>query len=89
MLLQAIDTKGTWLELMKELETLSAYKDTLERFLVHGNNVIVNGNTQHQSLLCNAVLFWYSLQHTKGTPLRICSQNTRHIQQINLNNELP
>ena len=26
-------TKGTWLEPIKELETLSAYKDTLERLL--------------------------------------------------------
>ena len=33
--------KGAWLycQLMKELETLPAYKDTLEHFLAHGNHV--------------------------------------------------
>ena len=34
-------------------------------------------------------LFWFDLQHTKGTPLRIGSQNTRHMAQIKLNYELP
>ena len=34
-------TKGTWLEPMKELETLSAYKDTLERLLANVKNVVL------------------------------------------------
>ena len=42
-----------------------------------------------QSLLCNSVLFWYNLQHTKGTSVRTCPQNIRYIAQSKLNNELP
>ena len=38
-----------------------------------------------QSLLCNSVLFWYNLQHTKGTSVRTCSQNIRYIAQSKLN----
>ena len=34
-------TKGTWLELIKGLETLSAYKDTLERLLANVKNVVL------------------------------------------------
>ena len=33
-------TKGTWLEPIKELETLSAYKDTLKRLLANVKNVV-------------------------------------------------
>ena len=33
-------TKGTWLEPIKELETLSAYKDTLERLFASVKNVL-------------------------------------------------
>ena len=34
-------TKGTWLEPIKGLETLSAYKDTLERLLANVKNVVL------------------------------------------------
>ena len=34
-------TKDTWLELIKGLETLSAYKDTLERLLANVKNVVL------------------------------------------------
>ena len=34
-------SKGKWLEPMKEVETLSAYKDTLERLLANVKNVVL------------------------------------------------
>ena len=34
-------TKDTWLEPIKGLETLSAYKDTLERLLANVKNVVL------------------------------------------------
>ena len=42
-------TKGSWLELIKELKTLSANKDTLERLLANVKNVVLYSS--HQCLV--------------------------------------
>ena len=47
--------KGAWLycQLMKELETLPAYKDTLEHFLAYGNHVVCYSSHEWSGTWCD------------------------------------
>ena len=43
-------TKGTWLELIKDLEHLSAYKNTLQRVLANEKNVVLYSSHEYPVL---------------------------------------